>query len=119
MCACMSVVLGDTHGIERVNLVLGTLSIKMNCTCISLSLSLMYVCIWQDILFIVLVAEGMLVTYAAPKEHALTPMGQLYTIPPVVIWRVWGLYCLLPSTLTSTADIHLILNLVHASTSFR
>ena len=30
----------------------------------------------QDILFILLVAEGMLVTYAAPKEHTLTPMGR-------------------------------------------
>jgi hypothetical protein len=47
-------------------------------------------CRTKDILFIILVAEGMLVTYAAPKEYALTPM-----------------------------DIHLILNLVHASTSFR
>jgi hypothetical protein len=47
-------------------------------------------CRTKDILFIVLVAEGMLVTYATPKEHTLTAM-----------------------------DIHLILNLVHASTSFR
>jgi hypothetical protein len=47
-------------------------------------------CRTKDILFIILVAEGTLVTYAAPKEYALTPM-----------------------------DIHLILNLVHASTSFR
>ena len=30
----------------------------------------------KDILFIVLVAEGMLVTYATPKEHTLTAMGK-------------------------------------------
>ena len=31
----------------------------------------------QDILFIVVVANGRLITYATPKDHTLLPMGKV------------------------------------------